>query len=133
MGKILQRLRLVVVHSTEVYIFLNVNESPFNVGVPIELPEFTQEQVRELAQQYELDCTVSEVEQLQGLVGGHPCCQLYREYFRERLRKMNHRDTENTERIYGSSGDIMPNYHKYNPNVLLHNDFKHLALIENKN
>ncbi|NES18531.1 MAG: molecular chaperone Tir, partial [Symploca sp. SIO3E6] len=188
MGKILQRLRLVVVHSTEVYIPLNVNESPFNVGVPIELPEFTQEQIRELAQRYELDCTASEMEQLQGLVGGHPylvgecfnhlkfngrgslekvlqdaateagiyrnhlrhlwqmlqhhpaladalkevveanCsirleslaayklhsmglvhlqgnevtlrCQLYREYFQERLRKMNHRDTEDTERIY---------------------------------
>ncbi|NEP57432.1 MAG: molecular chaperone Tir [Symploca sp. SIO2G7] len=72
MRKILQRLRLVVVHSTEVYIPLNVNESPFNVGVPIEPPEFTQEQIRELATRYELDCTASEVEQLQGLVGGHP-------------------------------------------------------------
>jgi len=72
MGKILQRLRLVVIHSTEVYIPLNVNQSPFNVGVPIELPEFTPEQIRELAQGYELDCTASEVEQLQGLVGGHP-------------------------------------------------------------
>ncbi|NEP21518.1 AAA-like domain-containing protein [Moorena sp. SIO3I6] len=72
MGKRLERLRLVVVHSTEVYIPLNLNESPFNVGVPIELPELTQEQILQLAQQYQLDCTASEVEQLQGLVGGHP-------------------------------------------------------------
>ncbi|NET03698.1 MAG: molecular chaperone Tir [Symploca sp. SIO2B6] len=72
MRKSFQRLRLVVVHSTEVYIPLNINESPFNVGVPIELPEFTTEQIQELAQRYELDCTASELEQLQGLVGGHP-------------------------------------------------------------
>lgn len=34
-----KKLRLVVVHSTEVYIPLNINQSPFNVGLPIELPE----------------------------------------------------------------------------------------------
>jgi hypothetical protein len=35
-----ERLRLIVVHSTEVYLPLDVNQSPFNVGLPIELPEF---------------------------------------------------------------------------------------------
>ena len=34
-----KQLRLVVVYSTEVYIPLNINQSPFNVGVPIELPK----------------------------------------------------------------------------------------------
>ncbi len=29
-----------VVHSTEVYSSLDINHSPFNVGFPIELPEF---------------------------------------------------------------------------------------------
>lgn len=47
-----QRLRLVVVHATEVYIPLNLHQSPFNVGLPIRLPEFTLEQVQQLVQAY---------------------------------------------------------------------------------
>ncbi len=50
-----KKLRLVVAHSTEVYIPLNINCSPFNVGVPIELPEFTPEQVQDLAKRQGLD------------------------------------------------------------------------------
>ena len=50
-----KKLRLIVAHSTEVYIPLNVNQSPFNVGLPIELPEFNLEQVQDLALQHGLD------------------------------------------------------------------------------
>ncbi|NES23916.1 MAG: TIR domain-containing protein, partial [Symploca sp. SIO3E6] len=66
------KLRLVVVHSTEVYIPLNVNQSPFNVGLPIELSEFSTEQVWNLAQQHGLHWQSSQVEQLMRMVGGHP-------------------------------------------------------------
>ncbi|NET04686.1 MAG: molecular chaperone Tir [Symploca sp. SIO2B6] len=67
-----KRLRLVVAHSTEVYIPLHINESPFNVGVSIELPEFTLEQVRYLGQLHDLDWTDAQVKQLMDIVGGHP-------------------------------------------------------------
>lgn len=67
-----KRLRLVVVHSTEVYIPLNINESPFNVGLAIELPELTLEQVQDLAKQHELNWNTSQVKQLMDTVGGHP-------------------------------------------------------------
>ena len=67
-----QKMRLVVVHSTEVYIPLNINQSPFNVGLSIELPELTREQVQDLATRHELDWTVKEVEQLMALIGGNP-------------------------------------------------------------
>lgn len=70
--KIWKRLRLVIAHSTEVYIRLDINSSPFNVGLPVELPDFTQKQVQELAKQHEVNLTDSEVEQLMGLVNGHP-------------------------------------------------------------
>ncbi len=70
--EIWKRLRLVVVHSTEVYIPLHVNQSPFNVGLPIELPEFTSEQVQELALRHGLDWSIQQAEQLIALVGGHP-------------------------------------------------------------
>lgn len=67
-----EKLRLVIVHSTEVYIPLDVNQSPFNVGLPIELSEFNAEQVFDLTQRHRLDWTMAEVEQLMAIVGGHP-------------------------------------------------------------
>lgn len=68
-----KKLRLVVVHSTEIYIPLNINQSPFNVGLPIKLPEFNLEQVEDLAARHQLNWTTgSEVEELMAMVGGHP-------------------------------------------------------------
>ncbi|MGA9381674.1 MAG: AAA-like domain-containing protein [Phormidium sp.] len=66
------KLRLVVVHSTEVYLPLNVNQSPFNVGLPIELPEFNFEQVQVLIQRHQLNWQTNQIEQLMALIGGHP-------------------------------------------------------------
>ena len=72
-----QQLRLAIVHSTDVYIRLNIHQSPFNVGVPIELTEFTPEQVQELAKQNDLeDCSDRTngggFAPLMDMVGGHP-------------------------------------------------------------
>ncbi len=67
-----QKLRLVIVHSKEVYIPLNINQSPFNVGLPIELPELNQVQVEDLVRRHNLDLSVGQVEQLMAMVGGHP-------------------------------------------------------------
>jgi diguanylate cyclase (GGDEF)-like protein len=71
--KIWQKLRLVVIHSTEVYVSLNMNQSPFNIGLSLQLPEFTLKQVEELAARYGLDWTNGkDAEQLMAIVGGHP-------------------------------------------------------------
>ncbi len=67
-----QKLALVIVHSKEVYIPLNINQSPFNVGVPIELPDFNRAQVEDLIQRHGLSWNDSQVEQLINLVDGHP-------------------------------------------------------------
>jgi hypothetical protein len=67
-----KNLRLVIVHSKEVYIPLNINQSPFNVGVPIELPLLTQSQVMDLVRRHGLNWQEAEVERLMGMVGGHP-------------------------------------------------------------
>ena len=67
-----KKFRLVVVHSTEVYIPLDVNKSPFNVGLPIELPEFNSQQVQELAARHGINWSATEVTKLMALVGGHP-------------------------------------------------------------
>jgi hypothetical protein len=67
-----KKLRLIIVHSTDVYIRLNINQSPFNVGLPIELSEFTHEQVQTFAQQHELPKDTPLILPLLQLVGGHP-------------------------------------------------------------
>lgn len=70
--QIWQRLRLLVAHATEEYIKLPDHHSPFNVGVPIELPEFTVEQVQALAKHSGLKEDSIQISQLIDLVGGHP-------------------------------------------------------------
>lgn len=74
--KLWQQLRLVVVHSTEIYIPLNINQSPFNVGQLITLPPFTPEQVYDLAQRYGLGWASTEEAQtlapLIKMLSGHP-------------------------------------------------------------
>ncbi|MEA5553439.1 AAA-like domain-containing protein [Anabaena cylindrica UHCC 0172] len=67
-----KKLRLAIAHSTDVYIRLNINQSPFNVGLPIELPELTREQVQEFARQYGLAGDEFLIDPLMQLVGGHP-------------------------------------------------------------
>jgi class 3 adenylate cyclase len=67
-----KRLRLVVVHATEVYVPMDINQSPFNVGMPIELPEFNGNQVYDLVQLHGLDWSFEQVDRLMDLVGGHP-------------------------------------------------------------
>ena len=67
-----QKLRLIIVHSKEVYIPLNINQSPFNVGLPIELPELTAAQVTDLVQRHGLPWSDRETSQLMNIVDGHP-------------------------------------------------------------
>ena len=70
--EIWKRLRLIIVHSTEVYVPLDINQSPFNVGLSIELPEFNHKQILDLAQRHQLNWNDTEVEKIINLVGGHP-------------------------------------------------------------
>jgi AAA-like domain len=67
-----EKLRVVISHRQEIYTALNVNQSPFNVGLLIELPDFTQVQVQELASRYGLQWSEQQVKQLMDMVGGHP-------------------------------------------------------------
>ncbi|WP_375473003.1 AAA-like domain-containing protein [uncultured Nostoc sp.] len=72
-----QKLRMVVVHTTEIYIPLKLNQSPFNVGITITLPPFTLKEVQNLALRYGLDWSgnsegAKRLAPLQAMVGGHP-------------------------------------------------------------
>jgi AAA-like domain len=70
-----QNLRLIVVYATDSYIPLNINQSPFNVGLALQLPEFSLSQVLDLAQRHGLDWQDQpdgELTALMAMVGGHP-------------------------------------------------------------
>lgn len=68
-----QKLRLIVVHSTEIYVPLQLKQSPFNVGLPIQLESFNLAQVQQLAQSYGIQWQdETEAQQLMDLVAGHP-------------------------------------------------------------
>jgi diguanylate cyclase (GGDEF)-like protein len=65
-------LRLTVVYTTEVYVPLKITQSPFNIGLPVQLGDFTAEQVEELAKLHQLEWHESHTEKLMAMVGGHP-------------------------------------------------------------
>jgi AAA-like domain len=68
-----QKLRLIVAysHSQEVYQPLDTHRCLFSVGLPIELPNFTIAQVRELSQRYGLDKNF-DAEKLHAFLAGNP-------------------------------------------------------------
>jgi len=66
-----QKLRLVISHSQEVYISLDVNKSPFNVGLPIDLNKFSLAQVQDLVKRHGLQWSDTEINQLMGMIDGH--------------------------------------------------------------
>ncbi|GLS82436.1 AAA-like domain-containing protein [Paraferrimonas haliotis] len=76
-NKVMQGLRQVLIYSTEVYVQLDLNLSPFNVGLPIELKPFNDEQLSTLAQSYGFNWPAdgsiqSPIRVLQTHLGGHP-------------------------------------------------------------
>jgi serine/threonine-protein kinase len=66
------KLRIVITYSTESYVVMETNSSPFNVGLAVDLAEFTSSQVLDLAVRHGLNWQIQEVEQLMVMVGGHP-------------------------------------------------------------
>ena len=67
-----EKLRLIVVYSTEDFGSLDINQSPFNVGLPIELKPLERSQLSKLANDYGLNLSASQSESLMTMLGGHP-------------------------------------------------------------
>lgn len=67
-----QKLRLAIVNSTDCYVPLDVNKSPFNVGLAFELSRFTAAQVEKLARLYGLQLSSTELGKIMSLLGGFP-------------------------------------------------------------
>lgn len=67
-----EQFRLIIAHAQESYLQKDINQSPFNVGLPVDLGEFSAAQVRELVRLHGLTLDDQHVDQLIALVGGHP-------------------------------------------------------------
>lgn len=68
-----RELRMIVVHSTDIYVPLQLKQSPFNVGTPIQIEGFSLKQAGQLAERYGLRWrSTDDLERLMALVGGHP-------------------------------------------------------------
>ncbi len=70
-----QKLRLIIANSTEAYVKLDANQSPFNVGRQWKLEGLTTEQILQLKTAYGFDDSTVDDQQLLSLgqlVGGHP-------------------------------------------------------------
>jgi AAA-like domain len=71
-SRVWRRCRFIVVHSTEVYIPLNKHQSPFNIGLSIELPAFNATQVGILAEKFDLTLDPLDILKLMDWIGGKP-------------------------------------------------------------
>ena len=65
-------LRLAIIHSTEVWLPLTLHQSPFNVGLLVELPNFNLVEVEQLTSRYGLNPSDIYAQAMFSLVGGHP-------------------------------------------------------------
>ena len=72
--KVFQNLRLIVIHSTDIYGTFNLHNSPLSgVGKVFVLNEFTGSQIREYVERCQLsNLTDVQIEELIDLIGGHP-------------------------------------------------------------
>ncbi len=110
-SKVMKGLRQLLIYSTEVYVQLDLNLSPFNVGLPIYLAPFSSEQVATLAQVYgfnwQADNTLnSPVTKIMSSLGGHPYLVqlvLYELATRETLIDA---PSEVVEQLLASAGDV---------------------------
>jgi serine/threonine protein kinase len=66
------QLHMVLVYATEMYLPMNVNRSPFNVGVPVALSEWDADIVRDLAARHGLSLGPEQIGRLMDTLSGHP-------------------------------------------------------------
>lgn len=72
-----QKLRLIIAHVGELELSLPAHQSPFNIGLPLNLPQFTAAQINSLAERYDVlrKLKIRDFDQVQlllHLIGGQP-------------------------------------------------------------
>jgi len=127
-GQIWRKLRIVIVNSTEKYPELNINHSPFNVGVDINerigLRLFTETEAKKLLDHYQLEQKLNEQDfkSLITLVGGHP--YLIQQAFAYLKKYNEHTISELFETASTEQGEVFIEYLRELLNSLEENDLK---------
>lgn len=70
-----KNLRLALSYNTEVYVPLKISQSPFNIGLSVQLPQLSMAQTETLLRQYQLPFIgeeLTQIRRLHELVAGHP-------------------------------------------------------------
>ena len=74
--KVWQKLRMALAYSTEIYVPLKISQSPFNIGLSVQLPMLSLSQAESLAARYELPAEKgvdqAHLQRLHELVDGRP-------------------------------------------------------------
>ena len=79
-------LRLIIVHAADLYIPSKTSQSPFNVGIAVELTKFNVNQTEDLLQRYSFQLSTSEFELLNNVTGGFPHLIQFSLYYSKRYR-----------------------------------------------
>ncbi len=79
-----QKLRIVLVYSTESHLLLKTGKSPVNIGLTLDVPPLDTAQVRALAARHRFYLSASDVDRLQSVLGGFP--DLVRQVFYHAVR-----------------------------------------------
>ena len=124
-----QKLRLAVVHSTDVYVGLNINNSPLTgIGKIFTLESFSVEQVKTLAQRYELSLKSNTINELMIMFGGHP--YLIDRAFRYMANPRNNVSWSGFLKSAPTDGSIFGNHLRQHLKTLQQNPALAAALIE---
>lgn len=99
------KFRIVMVHSTECYVTMSVNQSPFeNIGRGFRLPPFDEKQMDELADRHHLEFS-ADARELFELVNGHPFLSRLAFYYVAREKKTFRAIIENAHTEAGVFSD----------------------------
>lgn len=67
------KFKMIITYATEAqYAITNLNQSPFNVGMQVNLLDFSEAEVAELARRHQLTLSPAEISSLMEMIGGHP-------------------------------------------------------------
>ena len=56
-----KKLRIIMAYSNDIYLYLPVHQSPFNVGLLVTIPPFNHEDIEQLAMAYKLSLNQEEL------------------------------------------------------------------------
>ena len=155
-------LRLILAHIGE-YNNLDINQSPFNTGIHLELEEFNNVQIQELSKKYKLKLKSDDINKLTNMIGGHPYLinltfqklstqaesldeilkkaptesGIYSDFLRQQFsilrREQNNTDNENNKRLFAKFKQILETPEKAQLNFEEITKLENLGFIKRNN